>query len=389
MHPLNLGELPVSRAFEIINLVLKKKASGEKVISLAVGEPMYDTPPGVIEEAYRSMKQGETHYTSPLGIQSVRKAAADKVRRKNGINCSPEDCAFLTSKAAIYAVFMSMAAGGRNEVLLPDPGFFYTEPALLAGLKVRYYGTLDGFYPDIGQLVSMVSDRTAGVVINSPCNPTGVVLGGGELRKIYDACVSDGAKLISDEAYEDIIYEKQHVSPGSFEQEPETVVSIFSLSKSYAMTGWRAGYVVASRDVMDGVSRLIEHTLTCLPPFIQRAAEYALANCDGQISRFREEFRTKRDFVQKRLNGLSGLRVNRIDGAFYAFPSYGNGMKSYEFSRRLIQEQNVAVLPGTAFGVGGEGHIRISFAGSIEDLDAGLDGLEMLLSSIRPPESRG
>lgn len=377
---MRLSDLPDSGAFDAINLVLKKMEHGDRVISLAVGEPTYDTPADIIEAAYSGLKLGKTHYTSASGIPSVREAIATKVRRKNRIECSPDNCAFMTTKMAIYAAFMSVGGSDRNEILLPNPGFFYTEPALLAGLEVRYYGTADGVAPDIEKLKSSINARTAAVVLNDPCNPTGKVLERSEVEEIYNECVSSGAKLISDEAYEDLVYEKEHISAGSLEKETETVISLFSLSKSYSMTGWRAGYVVAPHDVLRDMVRLVEHTYTCSPPFIQLASEYALNHCESHIQRFREEFRMKRDFVQKRLKGIEGLKSGTIDGAFYAFPSYDFDMKSVEFCRQFLEEHHVAVLPGSAFGTEGENHLRISFSGNLEDIGHGLDELEKFIS---------
>ncbi len=381
MAATRLSDLHDSGAFDSINLVLKKMERGERIISLAVGEPTYDTPADIVDAAYSGMKDGKTHYTSASGIPSVREAIAAKVRRKNRIECAADSCAFMTTKMAIYAAFMAVAGSGRNEILLPNPGFFYTEPALLAGLKVRYYGTVDGFTPDLKKLKSAMSSRTAAVVLNDPCNPTGKVLDRRELEEIYGECASNGARLVSDEAYEDLVYEKEHISAGSLEKEPDTVVSLFSLSKSYSMTGWRAGYVVASHEVLRDMVRLVEHTYTCSPPFIQLASEYALNHCDGHIQRFREEFRTKRDFVQKRLNQIDGMHTGNIDGAFYAFPSYDIDMKSKEFCAQFLESHHVAVLPGIAFGTEGEKHLRISFSGNLEDIGHGLDELEKFIGS--------
>ncbi len=379
---MRLADLPDSDTFEIINLILEKVEKGERVISLAVGEPMYRTPDRIIEAACRSMKDGETHYTSAAGIPSVRMAISNKVGRKNGIECSPDNCAFMTTKMSIYAALMAANREGRREVLLPNPGFFYREPALLAGLDVHYYGTTDGFTPDVEGLIAEVSKRTAAVMVNDPCNPTGRVFSRNELRSIYEACADSGSLLISDEAYEDLIYEKEHVSAGSFEAEPESVVSLFSLSKSYSMTGWRGGYVVARAEILKQMVRLVEHIYTCSPPFIQKAAEFALDNCDEEVRLFREQFRAKRDFILGRLRNTEGLHINDIDGAFYAFPSYDAEITSSECAKKLLELYGIAVLPGAAFGSEGEGHLRISFSGNIADIGHGIDGVESFLSSL-------
>ncbi len=369
---MNIRELPDTGTFDIINAVLGKLERGEKMISLAVGEPLYDTPQEVVEEAYRSMKEGNTHYAAPAGLLSFRKTAAAKVQDKNGIECSESNCMFMTEKMAIYSSFLAVSGGQRNEILLPDPGFFYTEPALLAGLTPVYYNTAGSSRKLSEEIVSNIGNRTAAAVVNDPNNPTGGVMDEADVRRIYESCSKEGCILISDEAYEDLVYGKRHISPGSFESRPSTVVSLFTLSKSYSMTGWRAGYAVAPPDLLKRMITFVEHTCTCFPPFIQKAAEFAIQNCDRHIARFRQEFSQKRDIVQKGLRDIREIHLPDIDGAFYAFPEYELDMSSAELSRRLLEERGVAVLPGSAFGKNGERHFRLSFSGNVEDIETGI-----------------
>ncbi len=375
-----ISELEGSPSLEVVNLVLQKLARGEKVTSLAIGEPLYNTPKEIIEVAYRSMVEGETHYTSSYGIQEVREAIVEKVRRKNKIDASIRNTIFITAKQSVYAIMMAMA-GNRPKILLPNPGYFYTEPALLAGLTPIKYALNDDLSFDVSKVISLLDDKTAAVMINTPGNPTGRVIDRKDLEELYEACRSKGIRIISDEAYEDIVYGKEHFSVGSIEGHPDLVTTIFSLSKSYSMTGWRAGYTVGSEEIVSRMARVIEHTYTCSPPFIQRASAFALRNGDTFINEFREDFRKKKEHVEGKLARIRGVKTYPIEGAFYAFPNYGLKIKSEDLARELLEKHHVAVLPGTAFGTAGEGHIRISFSGSLESIDRGLDALSLFLES--------
>ena len=376
--PVYIKDLKGSPSLEVVNLVLQKLARGEKITSLAIGEPMYKTPEKIMKVAYDSMLNGETHYTSSYGIKEVREAIVEKVNRKNRIGASFENTIFITSKQSIYAVMMAIA-GGRSKVLIPDPGYFYTEPILLSGLiPVRYRLNNDLLF-NVENIISLLDKDTAAVLINSPGNPTGRIIGRREMERLYRECSSRGIRIISDEAYEDITYGMDHFSIGSLEDSPETVVTIFSLSKSYSMTGWRAGYTIGSEEIISNVARVIENTFTCSPPFIQKASAFALLNGEEFIKEFRDDFRKKKELVEKRLSEIDGMKTFPIEGAFYAFPSYGIKMKSVELARALLDKHQVAVLPGVAFGDSGEGHIRISFAGSVESINTGIDALDRFL----------
>lgn len=375
-----ISDLAGSPSLEMVNLVLQKIARGEKVISLAIGEPVYNTPSEIIEVAYESMKSGDTHYTSSYGTQEVREAIVEKVKRKNKINASLENSIFITSKQSIYSTFMAIA-GKRKKVLLPNPGYFYSEPAILAGFSPVRYDLRDDLSLDAEKIAEKIDSDTAAIVINTPGNPTGRVIDRGDLETIYEACRKKGVHIISDEAYEDLVYEKEHFSVGSLEDSPNVVITIFSLSKSYSMTGWRAGYTIAREDIVTNIARVIEHTYTCSPPFIQKASAYALKNGQKFIEQFKNEFMKKREYVKSRLEVMNGLSLRPIEGAFYAFPSYSKKKKSTEFSKELLEMYGTAVLPGSAFGPAGEGHIRISFGGSMESIATGLDMLEKYLTS--------
>ncbi len=369
-----LDKVEGSPSLEMINLVLRKQAAGEKVVSLAIGEPSFNTPAEIIDVAYRSMKAGDVHYTSSFGTAEVREAISMKVSRKNGIRAGVPNSIFLTTKLAVYASLMAVV-DRPCEVLLPDPGYFYKEPVILSGGVPRYYRLGDDFVLDLSLVKKAVTKKTRAIIVNTPSNPTARVFGRSELEELYELCREKDLFIISDEAYEDLTYGKKHFSIGSLEKIPEIVVTLFSLSKSYAMTGWRAGYVVASEKVVSRISRLLENTYTSYPPFIQKASAFALLSGDPFTAEFVRELRIRKKIGEEGLAKTPGLEAYKAEGAFYLFPSYRGKRKSVEISRQILQKEGLAVLPGVAFGPHGEGRLRISFSGPVDSLQAGMDKL--------------
>lgn len=365
-----LEEIHDSPAFEIFNLAAKKRAAGEKVFSLSIGEPSFDTPLPIVEAAYQSMKSGGGHYSSSWGSDELREAIADKVRRKNHLKAGLENVIFITTKLSIYASLLSLYKP-NYEALVPDPGYYYSEPVLLSGGKPVRYKLAEDFSLDVDEVRSKITPRTRAIVVNTPSNPAGKVFGRSELKELLELCVGRGIRVISDEAYEDLVYEKEHISMGSMEASPQAVISLFSLSKSFAMTGWRAGYVVADKQTILRVNRFLETAVTCFPPFIQAASAYALRNCERYTAEFREELRKRRGLLEEGLAKVPALESHRVEGAFYGFPKFKGRLSSMAVARRLLDEHNVAVLPGVIFGPSGEKHLRVSFGSPPETIVEG------------------
>jgi len=374
-----LSNIEGSPSLEVVNLVLQKRARGERVISLAIGDPEAKTPEEIENAAFSAMTSGQTHYVPASGTPGVRRAIRDKVKRRNGINAGTSETLFITTKMAVYAGLFSISELGY-EALIPDPGYFYSEPVILSGGKPIRYRLSEDFSLDFGEIKKKTSSKTKAILVNSPSNPTGRVLGKNDLYELYDYCSQKGIYILSDDAYEDLTYEgRSHFAVGSLEEKPDKVISIFSLSKSYAMTGWRAGYIVASERVIYLINKFLENILTCFPPFIQNAVEYALDHGDQIIEAQKQGYLPKRKLVLEKLGNIPELELNDIQGAFYAFPKIKFRASSTEFAKKLMQEENVAVLPGIAFGDAGESRFRISFSGGTEELEQGLDGIASFL----------
>ena len=375
-----LDKMHDSPAFEIFNLASKKQAAGENVYSLAIGEPSFDTPLPIVKAAYESMKSGGGHYTSSWGIKDLRDAIVEKVVRKNRIKAGIENVIFITTKLSIYASLLSVSRTGY-EALVPDPGYYYSEPVLLSGGRPVRYRLAPDFSLDLDEVESKITPRTRVIIVNTPSNPAGKVFDRKELQGLLDLCLERGVKVVSDEAYEDLVYEKKHLSLGSMEAAPEGVISLFSLSKSYAMTGWRAGYVVADGETILRINRFLETAVTCFPPFIQAASAYALRNCEAYTVRFREELKKRRALLEEGLSEIPALESQKIEGAFYSFPKYRGRLGSKEVAGRLLNEQNLAVLPGVIFGPSGEGRLRLSFGSPPETI---VEGTRRLKNFFKP-----
>ncbi|MEM3655534.1 MAG: aminotransferase class I/II-fold pyridoxal phosphate-dependent enzyme [Thermoprotei archaeon] len=366
-----LDRVEGSPSLELVNLVLNMQARGEKIYSLAIGEPSFNTPREIIDAAYKAMVSGDVHYTSSYGTTEFREAAVRKLRAKNGIKAAVDNVVFVTTKFAVYAALMAVSQE-PYEALIPDPGYFYSEPVILSNGTPVYYRLNEDFSLNLEEIHRKMNSRTRAIIVNSPSNPTGKVYSKSELAELYELCREKGVHIISDEAYEDIVYSKPNFSVGSLEDEPNLVVSLYSLSKSYSMTGWRAGYLVGSERVVHLVNKLLENTMTCFPPFIQHAAAYALDHGDRFIEEFRREFAERRRIVYEHLRDVDRVRLNEAEGAFYVFPSLSIRTPTMRFARDLLQNQNVALLPGVSFGPSGEGHVRISYSGSVEVIEEAL-----------------
>lgn len=377
-----LQDIPPSPPLEIVSQVRKKVAAGEKIYSLAIGEPVHDTPQEIIDAASEAMKKGMTHYVSSFGIPEVRAAISRKAARKNGISCSEDNTIFMASKMAIYAIYMALNTGSGGEILVPDPGYFFSEPAVLAGLTPVSYHLKGDYSLDLEDIGARITGNTKAIVVNTPSNPTGKMYSQAELKALFDLCVPHGIRIISDEAYEDLTYGKKHISMGSMEPSPSSVISLFTLSKSYSMTGWRAGYVIADPAFIGLLAKYMDHAATCFPPFIQHASAVALDTLDWKVEEFRKDFSRKRDYVVKRLAEIPGIHPNEAEGAFYMFPGYDADSSSLDIARGLLNDCSVAVLPGSAFGSRGEKHLRISYSGSMETLEEGMARMEKFFRKL-------
>ncbi|ASJ09078.1 aromatic amino acid aminotransferase [Thermococcus siculi] len=358
----------------------------EGLISLGIGEPDFDTPEHIKEYAKEALDKGMTHYSPNAGIMMLREAVAEKLREQNGIEADPAR-EIMILVGANQAFILGLAAFLREgeEVLIPSPMFVSYAPAvILAGgrpVEVPTYEENE-FRLSVDDLEKHVSERTKALIINSPNNPTGAVLTKKDVEEIADFAVEHNLIVFSDEVYEHFVYDgvRNH-SIASLDGMFERTITINGFSKTFAMTGWRLGFVAAPEWIIEKMTRFQMYNATCPVTFAQYAAAKALKDERSwkAVEEMRREYDRRRNLVWKRLNEM-GLPTVKPKGAFYIFPRVKDtGLTSKEFSELMLKEARVAVVPGSAFGRAGEGYIRISYATAYEQLEEAMDRMEKVL----------
>ena len=375
----SVSESPI---LALIDQIFRMRQAGHTVLGLHIGEPDFDTPQGIRDAAYRAMNEGFTHYVSAQGMPDLREAIAARLRSRHAVRADADNIVVMAAKFAIYATLLATVNPG-DEVLLPDPTYLFEQPLELVGAKPVFVPLHPDLSLDVDALRAAVTPRSKLLILVSPANPTGRVLRAQEVDAAIDFAREHHLTIISDETYESLIYEGTHVSPASRAGPEVPVITIGSFSKLYAMTGWRAGFVLAPPAVRARLVKVMEHTLTCVPPFIQKACLWALEHAGPDEDRFRRIFRERRDHLVRRLEEIDGLTTFRPEGAFYVFPRYDRDLPSLAFCSKLLADEKLALVPGVAFGPHGEHHVRISYSSSIEALDEGAARLERFLSRLR------
>ena len=364
-----------------------EKAQGMKdVIRLEVGEPDFDTPEHIRNAAKKALDKGFTHYTSSSGIYPLREAVGKKVKQETGVDIDPRKEVVVTDggSCAITLAMMAVLNPG-DEVLISDPAWPYGPSIKMAeGVPVRYRLMRDkNFQVDFDQLKSKISARSRVIVINSPNNPTGHVMDRRELEALADVALDNDLLVLSDEVYEKLIYDAQHVSMLSLPEMKRRTILVNSFSKTYAMTGWRIGYAIAREDIVREMTKLNLYLNTCSTSFVQSAALEALSGPQDCVKAMAEEYRKRIDLVY---HGLEKMNIPcvRPGGAFYLFPDFSEFKpSSYEMGMLLLEKAHVSTAAGVVFGENGEGHLRLSCANSMEKLTEALGRMEKTLNQLR------
>lgn len=362
------------------------------VIHLEIGEPDFETPAYIREAVKADLDSGAyTHYTPVAGFPELRRALAARLQRDNGLTVDPDGEVIVTvgGAGALYAAIVALVNPGE-EVLLPDPGYPQYAQIVLCAEGVPVYYPLreqNAFRPDMAELRGLVSPRTKLIVINSPQNPTGGVLDKASLEAIAALAQEHDLAVLSDEVYSTLIFDETvHYSIATFPGLFERTITLNSFSKSYAMTGWRLGYAAAARPIMAEMIKLHSFYNGCASSVSQRAALAALTRTEESAA-MTAEYRRRRDWLVAALNKLPGVRCPLPGGAFYVFPNISAfGLSSEQFSMRLLDSAHVTSVPGTAFGPTGEGHVRMSFATSMENLHIAVERIHAALPKINEPQ---
>jgi len=385
--------VPPSATMAVTTRAQELKARGVDIIGFGAGEPDFDTPDFIKQAAIDAMKAGKTKYTATSGIAELRKAIADKLKRENGLTYTPEQ--IIVNIGAKHSVYESMQAvlDPGDEVILPAPYWVtYPETVKLAGARAVAVKTKreNAYKLTVKELKAALTDKTALLVLNSPNNPGGFSYTPDELRALAKALEGTNVMVLSDEIYEKLIYgDTQFVSFASLSEDAyRRTLTINGFSKAFSMTGWRLGYTAGPTDVIKAMGRLQDHMTQNPVTFAQAAAVAALKDSGEAVEKMRVEFERRGQYIHERLNSIEGVQCDKPTGAFYAFPDvsahYGRtigGVKitgSMEFASALLEQANVALVPGEPFGC--PDNVRLSFACSLAQIEKGLDRIEKWLS---------
>lgn len=362
----------------------RRRRAGEAVIDFGPGEPDFDTPAAVAEAGIAAIRAGQTHYTAPAGIEPLRRALAERASRRSGSVVTPDEVIVGPGgKPLLFAAMLALVDPGDEVAIFSPYWVSFPDQVALAGGRARFVPTRadDGFTPRAAALSSALGSATKGVILNTPNNPSGAVVPRHELERLVEVVLRHDLWLISDETYELFVYDDaESVSLLSFrEQLGERLIVVGSFSKTWAMTGWRAGYAIASRPIAAALLTVQGHDTTQAPSIAQHAALAALAEGERSPEAMREVYATRRRLVLAELERIPGVAVQAPSGAFYAFPDVSalcrraGVASSAELCRRLLAEEGVATVPGEAFGA--PGFVRISYATDEATLREGLTRL--------------
>ena len=358
------------------------------VVNLGIGQPDFDTPEFIRDAAKMALDQGYTRYPPAKGFADLRQAIAAKLKRENNIIADP-DTEIYVAVGAMQVIFNTCLhlLNPGDEVIVVDPGYdYYSQIRLFGGVPVAVpTHESNRFKVDPADIEAAITNKTKLMIINTPSNPTGAIFDEEILREIARMALEHDLIVLSDEPYEHILFDgHRHISIGSFEGMAERTISAYTLSKSYAMTGWRVGYTVAPPTVIDEMEKLMEHMVSGVTAVAQRAALTAIEAPQDCVREMVATYDKRRRIVYEGLNAVDGITCLKPESTFYAFPNIKSfGLSSWDLARYLVKEHKVAVVPGSIFGKGGEGYLRLSFAASIEQLKEGIARIKRGVEALK------
>jgi len=380
-----MSRLGTETAFEVLAKAQKLEAQGKNIIHLEIGEPDFETPENIVRAGCKALQDGFTSYNPSQGYGDLRDVVAKEISKSRGIEASGDNIVITPGgKPIMFFVIMALIESG-DEVLYPNPGFpIYESMIEFCGgtaVPMQLHGDKD-FNINVEEVKKQITPNTKLMIINSPNNPCGSIIGEEELSELAILARENDILILSDEIYIRFLYEGVHRSIATFPGMMDRTIILDGFSKTYAMTGWRIGYGLFPEELVEPVSRLVTNSVSCTASFTQIAAAEALVGSQDKSSAMVEEFKKRRDIVVAGLNEIEGIECATPKGAFYAFPKVdGTGMSSAEFSNKLLEEAGVAVLAGESFGRYGSGYIRLSFANSTENLQDAIYRIKQFVES--------
>jgi aminotransferase (EC 2.6.1.-) len=375
-----MNRLGTESAFEVFARAQNLEAQGESVIHLEIGQPDFPTPVNICKAAFQAMQDGYTGYGPAAGLLEFRKVIADHVAKTRGIEVHPDEVVVTPgAKPIIFFTIMALI-DAEDEVIYPDPGFPVYESVInfvgARAVPLPLREEVD-FRFRIDDLADAISDRTRLLILNSPQNPTGGLLRAEDLEAIAHLANQHDFFILSDEIYSGIIYEGQHKSILEFPGMKERTILLDGHSKTYSMTGWRLGYGVAPKSMIEHITRLMINSNSCTCSFTQIAGIEALTGPQDAVEQMVAEFKRRRDAIVNGLNAIAGIRCLKPAGAFYVFPNVTQlPLSSDQLADYLLEEAGVATLSGTAFGKFGDGYLRLSYANSLENIQEALQRIQ-------------
>jgi aminotransferase len=361
-------------------------ATMKDVISLGIGEPDFTTPPAILQAGIRSLQNGETHYTSNAGIFELRRTLSDHINRLYNVRYDPATEIIMTvgCSEALYLAATALLDPG-DEVIIPTPCFVaYQSGVIMAGgVAVEVPSCMeDDFQLDPAEIARAITPRTKAILIGYPNNPTGAVAAESTLLEVVRLAEEHDLIIISDEIYDRLVYNREHVCVPALPGARERTILLGGFSKDYAMTGWRIGYACGPAALVQGLVRVHQYTIMSAPTTAQAAALTALLECEDDVIAMREEYDRRRKLIVSGLNEI-GLPTFEPGGAFYAFPKISvTGLDDETFAQRLLNEEQVAMVPGSAFGAGGEGFLRASYATNYNKIELALEHIRRFVNRL-------
>lgn len=375
-------------AFAILSKANELEAKGMNVIHLEIGQPDFKTPENIIDAAKEAMSDGYTGYGPTLGYNELREAVADYVKEYKNIDATKDNVVIVPGgKPTMFFTMLTLVEPG-DEVIYPNPGFPIYESCIkfARGIPVPMPLTADNdFRPDVEKLKSLITPKTKLIIINNPGNPTGGIFEKEDILAIADI-LKDRPDIfvLSDEIYDRLMYDGETISIASIPEMRDRTLVLDGFSKTYAMTGWRIGYCVANVDIIKKFEMIMVNSVSCTCSFTQMAAVEALKGPQDSVVEMKNKFKERRDWLVNALNEIDGIKCCMPRGAFYTFPDISSfGLSSKEFADRLLEEEGIALAWGTSFGEYGEGHIRISYATSLENLKEAVERLKRFTLKLK------
>lgn len=388
-----INALQPSATMAVIEAAARLREQGIDIISFGAGEPDFDTPEHINAAANEALEQGKTRYTAASGTATLKQAIAKKLDHDNGLTYAPNQIVISNGgKHSLFNIMMTLFEEGDEVIILTPYWVTYPEVVKLSGAQPVYIETYekDKFQVTREQLSAGVTSKTKGMIINTPSNPSGGVLNRESLQAVVDVALENDLWVISDECYEALVYDGEHISLASFEGAYDKTVTVQTMSKAFAMTGWRIGYSASSPELAKAMGKFQGQATGCPNSIAQYASEVALTEEPVFLDSWREQFIERRDYMVQALNEMEGITCLMPEGAFYAFPKvsdlYGkkagdvhieNGM---DLTKYLLDEAHITVVPGVAFGA--EDHIRLSYATSLDAIKTGLERFAQAVAKL-------